>query len=73
MSRCRFAVRPDSNAILSMHKLLLAMSIVSFFNFANANNFSEGQVWSYKTRPGEEGSTLLINKGNTDQIDFFIL
>ena len=42
------------------------MSIASFFGFAKAHDFSEGQVWSYKTRPGEESSTLLINKIEAD-------
>lgn len=27
--------------------------------------FKEGQVWSYRARPGEEASTLLINKVET--------
>jgi len=29
-------------------------------------DFDEGQVWAYKTRPGEEESTLLINKVEED-------
>lgn len=29
---------------------------------AAAHDFKEGQVWSYRTRPHEAGSTLLINK-----------
>jgi hypothetical protein len=49
-----------------MFKAVLAMSIASFLGFAQARDFSEGQVWSYKTRPGEENSTLLINKVDTD-------
>jgi hypothetical protein len=32
------------------------------FGSAPAQVFSEGQVWSYKTRKGEENSTVLINK-----------
>ena len=32
------------------------------FGFAKASDYSEGQVWSYKTRAGEESSTVLINK-----------
>lgn len=32
------------------------------FGFAKATEYSEGQVWSYKTRTGEEKSTVLINK-----------
>ena len=45
-----------------MRKLLIAMSLLSLFGFARAADFTEGQVWSYKARAGEEGSTLLINK-----------
>jgi hypothetical protein len=33
---------------------------------ANAENYTEGQVWSYKARPGEAGSTLLIDKIESD-------
>ncbi len=29
---------------------------------ALAQEFKEGQVWSYHTRPNEQGSTLLINR-----------
>jgi len=49
-----------------MLKLLLAMSIALFFGFAKAHDFSEGQVWSYRTRAGEESSTLLIDKVESD-------
>jgi hypothetical protein len=42
------------------------MSIATFFGFGRAHEFLEGQVWSYKTRPGEEKSTLLINKVEAD-------
>lgn len=45
-----------------MRKLLLFTSLLSFFGIVNAADFAEGQVWTYKTRPGEESSTLLINK-----------
>ncbi len=45
-----------------MRKLLLLIWLLSFFGIANAADFSEGQVWAYKTRPGEEKSSLLINK-----------
>lgn len=38
------------------------MSLFSMFSFAKAAEYSEGQVWSYKTRAGEEKSTVLINK-----------
>ncbi len=45
-----------------MKRLLLIMSLLSFFGIASAQDFAEGQVWSYKTRKGEEGSRVLINK-----------
>lgn len=48
-----------------MRKLLL-MSLFSIFGLAQAADFAEGQVWSYKTRPGEEGSKCLINKVESD-------
>ena len=38
------------------------MSLISFFGIASAQDFAEGQVWSYKTRKGEESSRVLINK-----------
>lgn len=45
-----------------MRKLVLLASLLSFLGIAKATDFTEGQVWAYKTRPGEEKSTLLINK-----------
>ena len=45
-----------------MKRLLLIMSLLSFFGIASAQGFAEGQVWSYKTRKGEESSRVLINK-----------
>ena len=48
-----------------MRKFLL-MSLFSFFGIARAADFAEGQVWSYKTRAGEEASTCLINKIESD-------
>lgn len=43
------------------------MSLLSIFGFAKAGGYSEGQVWSYKTRPGEGKSTVLINKVESDE------
>lgn len=45
-----------------MRNLLIAMYLLSLLGFARAADFSEGQVWSYKARAGEEDSKLLINK-----------
>ena len=53
--------------VTAMKKFILTISLLSTFNFANAADYSEGQVWSYKTRPGEEKSTVLINKIETDE------
>lgn len=38
------------------------MSLLSMIGLAKANEYAEGQVWSYKTRPGESSSSVLINK-----------
>jgi hypothetical protein len=44
--------------------VLLLFSMVSSEEAA-AQNYSEGQVWQYKTRPGEAGSLLRISKIET--------
>jgi hypothetical protein len=49
-----------------MKQFLLIMSLLSFFGMASAQDFAEGQLWNYKTRKGEEGSQVLINKVETD-------
>jgi len=45
-----------------MKKLVIIMTLFSIVGHAQASDYSEGQVWAYKTRPGEEKSTVLINK-----------
>jgi len=45
---------------------LSALSLLSAMPDALAQEFKEGQVWSYRTRPNEQGSTLLINKVESD-------
>ncbi|MDF3822889.1 hypothetical protein P3G55_23530 [Leptospira sp. 96542] len=45
-----------------MRKLFATMAFLSFFGLARSADFSEGQIWSYKTRIGEENSKILINK-----------
>ncbi|MGW8390589.1 hypothetical protein [Pseudoduganella sp. HUAS MS19] len=47
-------------------RLLIIMSLFSYFGIASAQDFAEGQVWSYKARKGEEESRVLINKIETD-------
>ncbi|WP_255991619.1 hypothetical protein [Chitinolyticbacter albus] len=49
-----------------MKRLLLIMSLLSFSGIASAKGFAEGQLWSYKTRKGEENSRVLINKIETN-------
>jgi hypothetical protein len=45
------------------NRLVTALfTCVMTMSAADAQSYSEGQVWSYKARRGEEGSTLLINK-----------
>lgn len=51
---------------LLMRKLIIAMSLLSILGLARSADFSEGQVWSYQTRAGEEESTILINKIESD-------
>lgn len=48
-----------------MKKLIAILGLSSLFGFAEASQFSVGQIWSYKTRSGEEASTVLINKIET--------
>lgn len=50
-----------------MRKLISIMSLLSLFGLAHAADYSEGQVWQYKTRQGEENSTVLINKVETNE------
>lgn len=49
-----------------MRNFILTMSLLSILGLARAADFSEGQIWSYKARAGEEGSTILINKIESD-------
>lgn len=46
--------------------MIALASLLSFLGMANARDFAEGQLWSYKNRPGEDGSRVLINKVETD-------
>ncbi len=50
-----------------MRNLVTIMNLLSIFGIAKASEYAEGQVWSYKTRPGEEKSTVLINKVETHE------
>jgi hypothetical protein len=50
-----------------MTRIICAMSLLSFLGIANAADYSEGQVWAYRTRAGEDNSTVLINKIEADE------
>lgn len=45
-----------------MHHLITLLLLTVFSSFASASNLQEGQVWTYKTRPGENKSTLTVLK-----------
>ena len=51
-----------------MGRLALAFAVLLALtmNSSLARDFSERQVWSYKARKGEQGSTILINKIESD-------
>ena len=38
-----------------------------FMNMVSANEYSEGQIWKYKTRKGEENSLLFIVKVDNEK------
>jgi len=48
------------------YALLVCLIGALTMSTANAQNYAEGQIWSYKARPGEQNSTLLINKVESD-------
>jgi hypothetical protein len=50
-----------------MKKIAATIGLLSLFGAASAQDYSEGQVWTYKTRPGEELSTVQIDKIETNE------
>jgi hypothetical protein len=48
-----------------LRAFVLACLLVPFAVPAQAQKYAEGQVWEYRTRPGEEGSLLRIGKIDT--------
>jgi hypothetical protein len=46
--------------------LVVLVAMISFPTLGATPDFAAGQVWAYKTRPGEQASTLLINKVQDD-------
>jgi hypothetical protein len=45
-----------------MRGLLVAIILSAAVSVASAHEFAVGQVWTYHVRPGDEGSTLQINR-----------
>ncbi|WP_082938484.1 hypothetical protein [Mitsuaria sp. 7] len=46
--------------------VLIALTPLATMTEALSQEFKEGQVWSYRTRSNDQGSTLLINKVEFD-------
>lgn len=59
---CRTEIPPRPFSMGLFIPLLLAVLMTE----ASAQQFMEGQVWEYTSRPTESGSTLLINKVESD-------
>lgn len=49
-----------------MRSVITQLLLALFMTTATAQQFTEGQVWEYSPRPNEKGSTLLINKVESD-------
>ena len=45
-----------------MRKLLAAIALLVVATASDGHDYVVGQVWTYHVRPGDEGSTLQINK-----------
>jgi hypothetical protein len=49
-----------------MRKFLAAVGLLLIMGASNARDYAVGQVWTYHVKPGDEGSTLQINKVEQD-------
>jgi hypothetical protein len=58
--------RSRRRALSILSKGITTVSLASFFGLARAQDFASGQVWAYKTREADPGSTLLIDKVEDD-------
>jgi len=45
-----------------MKRALTSLGFMIVLGTADAREFAGGQVWTYKTRPGEQDSTLQVNR-----------
>jgi hypothetical protein len=65
--RSRVPLHLDVRLRIEMRNVLMSLvAMAALLTLGAAPDFQEGQVWAYKTRPGEEESTLLINKVEDD-------
>ncbi len=49
-----------------MRKFLAAVGLLLMMGASSARDYAAGQVWTYHVKPGDEGSTLQINKVEKD-------
>jgi hypothetical protein len=49
-----------------MGRFLAAVGLLLLMGASSAHDYAAGQVWTYHTKPGDEGSTLQINKVEQD-------
>jgi hypothetical protein len=49
-----------------MRKLFAAVGLLLVMGTSSARDYAAGQVWTYHVKPGDEGSTLQINKIEQD-------
>jgi hypothetical protein len=49
-----------------MRKFLATVGLLLVMGASSARDYAAGQVWTYHVKPGDEGSTLQINKVEQD-------
>jgi hypothetical protein len=52
--------------ISTMRTFIIAIGLLLCMGAASAHDYAAGQVWTYHVNPGDEGSTLQINKVEQD-------
>jgi len=58
--------RENDKGIQRMRKYLAAVGLLLVMGASSARDYAAGQVWTYHVKPGDEGSTLQINKVEQD-------
>ena len=61
-----FLCRENDKGIQRMRKYLAAVGLLLVMGASSARDYAAGQVWTYHVKPGDEGSTLQINKVEQD-------